>query len=886
MESISERLESWHKKQSSNVALQIKRADAYERITFRELWELSRCIASELRNRGFRPGDHLSIYGENSPEWVACYLGIHFLGCVIIPLDSQLSPINLINIINFSDTKAVIADDDRLEQLGTVLSESNPEIRLISFDTLMKSPATADGFKPYSYSLNELQTIVFTSGTTGDPKGVMLTFGNVLGIIHAVAGFTKVSSRDNVLSILPLHHGYPCIVGLLSPLWAGATVTFSQSLKGTDLFATMRETGVTIFPGVPRILTLIDREIFSRVDSLPKALKLLFWIFYFVSRFFRKAMGIRFGKFLFKKIHNQFGQNLRFFASGGAKLDPLACEHFLNLGFLVVEGYGLTETSAASTLNALRNPKPGTAGIPLPGVNIRVDSPDRDGIGEICIQGHNVMKGYYKNEYATNEVLKDGWFHTGDLGMIDSRGSVIITGRAKEVIVLSSGKNIYPEEIEKLYENTQFAKELCVLPSLDEGGFTKGLKMVVVPDEKELDLRGVFNPRERIRSEIALKGASLPSYMAITELELYYGQFPRTMLGKIRRTQVENLIRQQKASVKAKEEEITLTPEERALMELPSSIRFLKRLREIADVKGPFTPSQELSIDLGLDSLTLVQIDALLENEFGVKIKEEELASVRTIGDILRRIGESDSKTDEEEIDISIKDLLEEPPTVPLDQMFNFKRGFVRRLTMRLIQFFVILLVKVVFRTSIEGLNKIPKKGAFLICPNHLSYIDPVVIFAILPGWLLDRLVLTGFSEFFKRAPLSWIVRPLRVILIGSTETFGDSLKLSYEALKRGMAVGIFPEGRRSPTGRLMPPRLGVGILSTEANVPIVPIFIEGAEKTLSPPHPGFRFAKVRVFFGDPLDPPQMGENPREIYQLTLERWTEAVLALEKKFKG
>ncbi|MFQ5786884.1 MAG: lysophospholipid acyltransferase family protein [Thermodesulfobacteriota bacterium] len=198
-----------------------------------------------------------------------------------------------------------------------------------------------------------------------------------------------------------------------------------------------------------------------------------------------------------------------------------------------------------------------------------------------------------------------------------------------------------------------------------------------------------------------------------------------------------------------------------------------------------------------------------------------------------------------------------------------------------MLQIFVLLILKIAFRTTIEGVDKIPEKGAILLCPNHQSYIDPFLISALIPGRLLNRLLFTGFGELFDKAPLSWLVRPLRVIRIATTETFGESLKLSYDGLRRGLALLIFPEGRRTPTGNIMPPRTGAGILSVEANAPIVPILIVGATRTLSPIHPELRFPRVRVIVGDPIEPPPIQDHSEENYQKIVDRWRDSVLEME-----
>ncbi|HWP93580.1 MAG TPA: AMP-binding protein [Thermodesulfobacteriota bacterium] len=888
---IAEKLNHWAEKEPEKTALQIKLPDGYQRITYLELRRLCLRAASQLREQGLNRGDHISLYGTNTPGWAIAYLAIHLLGGVVIPLDAQLNSEDILSLLKFSDSKAVIADKKQLDELARLLTNDKAPIRLISIESLSSFAERTNGFKAATLNPDDLMSIIFTSGTTGSPKGVQLTCKNILNNVEAILSQIKVSSKDNVLNILPLHHVFSCTVGFLAPLIAGATITFSYSLKSTDLLSAMRETGVTIFPAVPKLFALLDREIFRKVDSLGLVWRMLFWSLYAVSRWVREKTGFRLGSIFFRKIHEPFGRKLRFFASGGAKLDAGISERFLNLGFVILEGYGLTETSPVISITRPNNPMPGTAGRPVPGVEVRIDSPGPDGVGEICVRGPNVMRGYYKNETATGEVLRHGWLHTGDLGMVDPKGNITIIGRAKEVIVLPSGKNIYPEDVERHYEKIPLVKEICVLPSLTDHGEVRGLLMVVVPEKKEIAARGVFNTRERIRSEVANTGSSLPSYMQVTELQILYDELPKTRLGKLKRGEIEKLVRDQKYL--SREEEIPLSPEEKALLEAPYSARFLKRLQEIADIKGPFYPSQDLSIDLGLDSLTLIEVTVLLEKEFEVKLKEDELPRVRTIGDMLNLIEEvRQARPDEvinthieEEKDLLVKNLFDTPPSPPLEDVFNLNRGLVKRLLVRTLQLITSIILRVAFRIRIEGLNKIPREGAVLICPNHQSFIDPILIYALMPGRMLDRLMFLAFGEFFRRPPISWIIKLARVVLTGSSQTLGESLRLCYAGLKRDMVVCIFPEGGRTNTGTIMPPRLGAGILSVETGAPIVPILIEGAIDTLSHLHPEFRFAKIRITVGDPIKPPpkEDNNNKKNLYQDMVDKWKEAVLGLEKK---
>lgn len=630
---ITNQLERWAKERTQKIALQIKRDGRYESITFAKLWERSLAAAAALRNSGIRPGDRVALFAENCPEWAIAYLGIYLSGAVTVPIDAQYNVEKLDMLLSFSQSKAVVIDEEHRREINGFLKKSQIKLRVWSLDfhdpeALVNLPSAED-FQPHAHSPENLMSIIFTSGTTGNPKGVQLTCGNIHSNIEGILKAIKVSDKDNLLNILPLHHAYSSTVGLFTPLMAGATVTFCRSLKGPNLIATMQETGVTILPGVPQLYTLFDRAIFQKVDSAGTAARMLFWTLYTISRWVRNSTGLQIGRFFFGKIPRQFGRKFRFCASGGAKLDRLILERFLNLGILILEGYGLTETLPVISFTPLSKPMPGSVGLPLDGIEIRIDSPDSSGIGEICMRGLNLMKGYYLNENATNEVIRDGWFHTGDLGYISRDGMITITGRAKEVIVLSSGKNIYPEEVEKHYENTPLVREICVIPVEGGDGRVERLCMVVVPDYRELTARHVANVCERIESELAIVGCTLPSYMRITDLVLFEGELPRTRLGKLRRSKIAEQVMEQKQS--GHETKTVPIPQELiAQMENPASARFLKRLEEVTEVNGPFSPNQDLAMNLGIDSLTQIQLAVVLEDEFGVRIPDEELASVRT----------------------------------------------------------------------------------------------------------------------------------------------------------------------------------------------------------------------------------------------------------------
>jgi len=861
------------------TALQSMVEDGYEKISYSDLLSTVLNSASVLSQLGLKAGNHVALYGENSTGLAISILSVHALGCVIVPLDAQLDKENALGLINFSDSKVVITDGKNQKELEELLKSNDSDVKVITIENLVNSSYQKDIIESYEFNNNDLMSIIFTSGTTGNPKGVELTAGNIISNIEGVVNKIKISKKDNILNILPLNHVFSSTMCLLAPLYTGATVTFCPSLKSTDILKTVQQTGVTIFPGVPKLFSIFNNEIFNKVNKLGLLPRVIFHLLFSVTSWTRNLFGIRIGRLFFRQIHKTFGKKLRFFASGGAKLEPEVAENFLNLGFVILEGYGLTETAPVISLTTPDKPQPGTPGSPIDGVKVVINSPDKEGTGEILVKGPNIMRGYYKNPEETNKVLKDGWFYTGDLGRIDSKGNIIITGRSKEVIVLPSGKNIYPEEVEVHFEKNPLIKEVCAAPLLNKSAMVMGLKLVVVPDKKELIGRNVFSIKERINSEVSNISSRLPSYMHINHVDLVYSDLPRTRLGKLRRKEVGQLVIRERES--KDQELIVFSEEEKKLLESENSKRFLQRLSEIGKITGPFHPSQELSVDLGLDSLTLIELTVVLENEFNLKLTDEELSEINKLEDILVRIQDSDATASSSSQDTNhLKSLLYNTETRVDEEFFNLNRGLIKKLVMRIVHSFTYMVLKVLFRIRIEGAHKIPKDRPVLICPNHQSFIDPFIIYACIPGHLINSMMYVAFGEYFKRAPASWLIKPWRIITTGSTRDLGKSLKLSFEGLKKGLSVCIFPEGGRTTNGDIMTPRPGAGILSAESNTPIVPILIDGAVDTLSHLHPKFSFPKIRIVVGDPIIPPVDSTDSKMLYQGIVESWRKEVVEL------
>ncbi len=421
------------RKNRKKIAIESKQNPEKQTLTYSELLSRVEALASYLAVNGVKQGDKVSIILPNGPDWPVIFFALSYLGSIAVPLDPAFSEKDIRNIIDDSGAKFVYTSDkDR--KLATFLSNLNGVDKVIT-PALRASGETRNEkyFKPLKVKPDNLMVILYTSGTTDLPKGVMLTHKNLYSNYNSLKALNIFSPKDVILSVLPLYHSYAMMATMILPIFLGAKIVYAPEDWPEKLRQYIKESRTSIFIGVPQIFHMMHNRMTRKRRETDS----------FKARFFKILM--RFG------VVRVFGRRLRFFVSGGAKLDKKVTGEFLKLGFKILEGYGLTETSPVASLCPVNKIRPGSIGHPIPDVKMTIKEPDNNGIGNIAIKGPNVMKGYYNKPDKTEEVLKDGWFLSGDLGYKDGDGYFYITGRLKEVIVLSSGKNIYPEEVEKQY---------------------------------------------------------------------------------------------------------------------------------------------------------------------------------------------------------------------------------------------------------------------------------------------------------------------------------------------------------------------------------------------------------------------------------------------------
>src|SRR5690242_6409835 len=501
-------------------------APPLERYTYRELRAMSDAVGRWLLAGDLEPGSRCALLAANGPRWVGCYLGAIAAGMTAVPLDTAFNAEQVAKLLAasgasllFVDAKHLPVAEHAIQKLHVwpVLMEPvDSSVEHTDVDAILRDGF--DDFTPAAVDDDDIAAILYTSGTTSDPKGVMLTHANFSAESDAVFNLIHITPRDAILGVLPLFHALAQMANLLLPLAAGARVVFLEALNTTELLRALRERDVTVFCCVPQFFYLIHERIQKEVGARGRLAQSAFRWMLKTSGFVRK-FGINLGPLLFRPVHRMLGPRMRYLVTGGSRLDPSIGRDFEALGFALLQAYGLTETSGGATVTPPDDVVMGSVGKPLGDVQVRIHDPKppQDGAahsdGEILLRGGIVMKGYYNRPDATAEVLRDGWLYTGDLGYIDPGGNLFITGRQKEVIVLSSGKNIYPEEIEAHYLKTPYIKEICVmgLESLPGEPYAERLHAVVVPNFEVLRERKIVNAREVIRFDIENLSAQMPS---------------------------------------------------------------------------------------------------------------------------------------------------------------------------------------------------------------------------------------------------------------------------------------------------------------------------------------------------------------------------------------
>ncbi len=814
-------------------------------------------MAGGLIDAGVRPGDSVALLAGASPAWFAACLAVIAAGGVAAPVDEQSSDEVLKHVLADSGTRLVFTTRDGRQRL----QDLNANVRAVLLDAdddtqSWRRFSSGDAALPES-DPDDTALLFYTSGTTGLPKGVPLSHGNLAFQVNTLLAADVVTAQDRVLLPLPLHHVYPFVIGLLLPLSLGLPVILPQSLTGPRIVEAIRGEKVTAVVGVPRLYSALYAGIEAQARARGWLAGMLFTACAGTSAWLRRRLGWRAGRWLLRPLHRQFGTQLRILACGGSQLDAALGYRLEGLGWQLAIGYGLTETAPLLTLDPPGAVRMGSVGRPVPGVDLRIDAgaaTGRDGAargsghGEILARGPNVFRGYRNLPERSAEVFTpDGFFRTGDLGYFDADGYLYITGRVSTLVVTAGGENVQPDDLEAVYAQAPAIREIGVLQQ-DER-----LVAVIVP---ETDATGGMSPTQieaAVRKAVDRGSRQLASYQRISQYAITREALPRTRLGKLQRHRLAARYEQARQEGKGAGAAGPLPAEEmsdqdRALLENAAAQRAWTWLAgRYPDLR--LTPDSSLQLDLGLDSLAWLNLTMEIGQRFGIELNEQAVARLETVRDLLSEVSEQAQaghtvaqaaplEHPERVLSAAQRRWLEPPGALVTGLaggLYYLNRALMRGL----------------FRVRARGLENLPARGSYILAPNHASYLDPFAVAAALEFAHMRELYWGGwvgvaFKSRWRRA----FSRIAHVLPIEPQRAASSSLAFGAAVLKRGHNLAWFPEGERSANGELLPFKPGLGMLLAHLQTPVVPVYIYGSFEAL--PHGRLwpRFKPITVIFG------------------------------------
>ncbi len=845
-------------------ALIALREDGMHTWSYTELAECVLRLGAGLAGRVGR-GETVAIFAADRPEWIAAALAAMRAGAAVLPLDVQAPEDVLAHVLADSGARLVFTTADKLERLARADTRIVPVLLDADERDARSWRGLFDGTPralPQA-APDDVAALFYTSGTTGMPKGVPLSHANLAFQVNTLRAAGLVSAEDRVALPLPLHHVYPFVLGVLTPLALGLPLILPQALTGPQIVRALREGEASVMIGVPRLYGAMFDGILARVRSRGRMSAALFRRTLAVSVWLRRNFGVYVGWRLFHRLHRQLAPHLRLLACGGAALPAELAWRLEGLGWRLAIGYGLTETAPLLSLNLPPSPRLNSVGRPVPGVDIKIDTAVRvehlehglpPGQGEILARGPNVFRGYRNLPEQTRAAFtSDGWFRTGDLGQFDSEGYLHITGRVKELIVTAGGENIQPEGVENAYAAHPFIREFALLE------YQGNLVGLVLPEPGEIRRRGYTEIPAAIREAVNDVSKTLPSYQRVTDFAVTRDPLPRTRLDKLQRHLLAHCYEQAKALEQRPEAAPhgplaleRMSTQDRLLLENPVA-------RQVWDglcARYPerrLTPDTGLRLDLGVDSLGWIELALEIQRHGGVELTEDAIGRIETVRDLLKEVQQAPAASgalvswEEPEQVLSAEQLRWLEPLGALLSAVSCTLFLLIRLTLRLL-----------FRLRVEGLERLPP-GQFVLAPNHVSYLDPLVVGAALPWRLVRRTDWGGWTGVMFTNPLMRaFARLARVLPLEPERGALSSLAFGAAALKRGHNLVWFPEGERSASGKLLPFRPGIGMLLNRFSTPVAPVYIHGAFEALPVNRRWPRLRKITVTFGAALDPREL----------------------------
>lgn len=756
----------------------------------------------------------VAIFSENRIEWPMAFYAAWRNKATNVTIDFMSTAEEVSYILNDSRPEIIFYSESNKETFFKAQELLDYKINAICIDEVelpAKMPSAPKEI--FIDDLEETAVIIYTSGTTGSPKGVMLSYKNIYVNLSTSSLQELFKENERVFAILPFHHIFALGGCIIRPLQIGATTVLCRSFAPTDITKTMNDNQVTLIVGVPRFYSLIRKGIMDKINS-NFITKFLFFIASLIN-------SITVSKIIFKALHNKMGGKIRYLACAGASIDYNILRDLTTLGFEVIQGYGMTETSPIITISHPKDNKIGATGKALECAEVRIKN------GEVIVRGDNVMKGYYNRPEETAETIKDGWLYTGDLGEFDKDGFLFITGRKKEILVLPNGKNVPPEEAEfKLQELSPLIAEIGVFNT------ESILHAIIFPNFAEVTKKGIVNLKETLLHDAIDKyNRTVSPYKRISKVTIVKTELPKTRLGKLRRFMLKSLT------------EEVMTTENKVKDPKTKEYTLIKGfLSDISD--SIIFPNNHFEIDLGLDSLDKVTLQEFVLSTFGISLTDSQILENPTPQKLAEFIAKNKSKMTLETIDWS--SILKSKMDIKIPKA-SFTYPTIRNITKAFL--------KTYFRLKGEGIENIPNTPCIMV-PNHQSFLDGFLVISYLKNIFLKNTYFYAKEKHMNGAIKKFLARKNNIITLNINSNLKESIQRIAAVIAEGKNIVIFPEGTRTNDGELGKFKKMFAILSKELNVPVIPVSINGAYEAFPKgsffPRP---FKKITIKFLPPVCP-------------------------------
>lgn len=730
---------------------------------------------------------HVIIFMSNRVEFVYSFYHVWDCNAVNVSIDFSASPKDLAYYIENSDAVKIITENKGLDTVKQALDILDKKIDIVNVDEISFGNFSYSGeLKIENKDLDSTAVILYTSGTTGKPKGVMITYENIKCNVEGLDTYKMFEEKDTFIVLLPLHHILPLAGTVVVPLMLGSIIVFLDDFTAQAMLATMQKHKVTIMIGVPKIWEVMHKKIIDTINS-KKITKMIFKL--------AKKLNIKFlNHILFKKIRDTFGGNIKFLVSGGSKINGDITADFLIWGIKICDGYGMTETAPLISYTPHNRIVPGSIGEVLKNIDVKISDD-----GEILVKGRNVMKGYYKNEEATKEIIdKDGYLHTGDLGYLDG-DLLYITGRKKEMIVLSNGKNINPADIEnEISIKTNLIKEIAIIEN------NSVLTAIVYPDFQKIFDNKISNIKETIKYDVIdAYNKEAADYKKVLDVIIVNEELPKTRIGKIRRFMLKDFI--------SNENETT------EIIDEPDFDEYKVIKNYLSDLKNKkISPVAHIEIDLGLDSLDMVEFLHFIETRYSITDNEIVMRNP-IVKDLAKYIREN--KGDENNSNVNWSKILSQDTNtkIPKSNIFS-----------KILKIFLAIIFNSYFKLKIKGLEKISDKTCIYV-GNHQSYLDALMFMYAIKSEVANNTYSIAKVAHFDSKLKKFLANNANIVIVDLNKDVSGVLKVSAKILRSGKNILIFPEGTRTRDGKLGSFKKAFAILAKELNVDIQPFIISGA---------------------------------------------------------